>query len=474
MDRDLQEILAREEDPFLWRPYPGPGDFPIWPMLRFEILTQIFYRKKKDFQAPSVPGASASWWRKKIHTLQALGFDPLRSKDGSKEVLFFTKGKSLKPGSGGEWRHPYADRLIGTCPNRTLLVEKSHAGRMRPFGRPCHFRSYEAVEKRVHGLSRPRRNSAVLAGQSEDYARRLAQIFDISDEEKTIAPWKERIHETAAKIPAFEEEHKKLFARWDGKVAVMEDAHYGDMALLVRAANRAGLVTAELQHGILDENHTAYAMSESTRSRLQNLGMLPQAFLVWGSYWGRKLGPGIPTVAVGKDMASPPQKPSGNQRKPEPILLVISSGCSVALLRELLPFLSRETHKLGWSLRIRPHPSEKPFAGRIFPETPWMEFDPHEDLADSLAEAAVVFGDFSTALYEAAEAGRPVIIWENEGARLYSDPALGQWVRTTPELVSLLQEGFGQKKNLSSSAMVEPGGLENYRNFLRSSGVSLP
>jgi hypothetical protein len=312
-----------------------------------------------------------------------------------------------------------------------------------------------------------------LASRSEAFVKKLEKIFDQPMDHSTRQLWSVRVHDTAAKMRAFQDLHEKLFQKWRFKIAVLEDAHYGDMALLLRSANRAGVITSELQHGILNENHTAYAMSAKTRSRLGDMGMLPRHFLVWGRFWGQSLDSSIRAIPVGKDPPARLQSLRPDRRANGKRLLVVSSGCSVKLWNDLLPRITADLSADGWQIRFRPHPSERQMASRLFSLQAPAEFDPHLRLENSLDEVSVVFGDFSTALYEAAEAGLPVIVWQNEGSRLYSDPRLGVKICRQEELGKILRTEREIPLKLDPEDLVDPRGLDHFRAFLKENGVSL-
>jgi len=473
MDSDLAEILQKEEHASLWEPFPETAGLPVWPLLRFEVITQLFYWKKKDLLTPTIVVAPASWWQKKAHQFRVMRWDPSRRADPEAEVIFFTKGKSLIPGPMGQWKHPYADRLIKVCASRSLLIEKSHQAHFHPKKRPCRYRSYEPIEKMAHALSRPLRKSISLAERSAAFVKKVEGVFGQNLEDETRLRWKARVHESAAKMGALQDLHEKLFQSWRFKVALLEDAHYGDMALLLRSANRAGATTSEIQHGILDKNHTAYAMSAKTRARLNELDMLPRNFLVWGRFWGESLDSSIRAIPVGKDGAPHRAKAFPTQGSKGKRLLVISSGCSVKLWNDLLPLIAADVSAIGWKIRFRPHPNERAIAARLFPLRPPVDLDPYPRLADSLSEASVVLGDFSTVLYEAAEAGVPVILWENEGSRLYSDPRLGVQIRRREELLEILRTGQPVPSKIDPNDLIAPDGLDHFRAFLKENGVSL-
>jgi hypothetical protein len=143
------------------------------------------------------------------------------------------------------------------------------------------------------------------------------------------------------------------------------------------------------------------------------------------------------------------------------------------LWNDLLPLITADLSALGWRIDFRPHPSERSAASYLFPLRQPVELDPYPRLADSLSEASVVLGDFSTVLYEAAEAGVPVILWENEGSRLYSDPGLGVQIRRREELVEILRTGQQVPSKINSNDLIDPNGLDHFRNFLKENGVQL-
>jgi len=468
LDSNFSNILRQEEEsPDLWKPLQKEDHYPIWPLIRFEVITHILY-KQKSLQIAEPGRRHAGLWKKAFLRFQARRLHPLRSISPGKAVVFFTKGKSLRRDPKGRWLHPQADRLIRINPSESILIEKSHNKTIQTKGRPCRFLSYEGLDLEAHKCSRNDRKSKSLERLSREYVRKVENSFCMPMGGAFLDELKNTVQKICAKTREYDRLNRELFENLRPQMAIFEDAHYGDMMPLVRAANQAGVLTAEIQHGILDANHPAYNMAEGTRQRLNHAELLPTHFLVWGKYWAEKVHPSISTILVGREVeqhnSSRTKSSSGGR-----CLLVISSGCSVQILNSILPRLASELVPLGWKIRLRPHPVERNEVGRLFPavgQILGLELDPRLFVGESLREVDCVLGDFSTVLYEAAAMNLPVILLKNEGSKMYSDQRLGSWAQDADEVCRLIIAGLKPGIGIQATELEDPLGLENFQKFL--------
>lgn len=75
------------------------------------------------------------------------------------------------------------------------------------------------------------------------------------------------------------------------KVAIICCASYPDIIRtpLILACKNRGVVTAELQHGLISRYHTFYQYSDIILNNYKYKGILPEYFLTFGEYWDNKI-----------------------------------------------------------------------------------------------------------------------------------------------------------------------------------------
>ena len=139
--------------------------------------------------------------------------------------------------------------------------------------------------------------------------------------------------------------------------------------------------------------------------------MLPQTLLTFGEFWSAGVRfPGA-KVAIGKPHLAELAATHG-ERMPDKSVLVLAN----VFARDEITAFVRALHASlppGWTVRVRPHPSERSRAAELYPELATMQatvFDTTPDALVSVAASSALFGMASTVLYEALGMARPVFV----------------------------------------------------------------
>lgn len=198
-------------------------------------------------------------------------------------------------------------------------------------------------------------------------------------------------------------------------------------SLLSQVAAAHGRPTIGLLHGLPFAVGETFADEDYSR------------FLVWGEEQKRQheragLRPPPELIALGNPQFDryagvPRREPAGFPR-PLRVLAVTRPRWSTSLLSD--SFIETEQYAVGLarvvaavpglSLRLRLHPSEqKEYYRRLLKDHPEVELERGTPLMESLLDADIVLGAFSTVLLDAIVLGRPVLII-NVTRRRYSPP----------------------------------------------------
>src|SRR5207342_2453626 len=76
-----------------------------------------------------------------------------------------------------------------------------------------------------------------------------------------------------------------LLGRVRPRLALIEDASFGHMAVFNATARRLGVTVAEFQHGMVSKGHDAYNVAPTLAASEAYRRTQPTAFLAYGSWW---------------------------------------------------------------------------------------------------------------------------------------------------------------------------------------------
>ena len=263
----------------------------------------------------------------------------------------------------------------------------------------------------------------------------------------------------------------RMLDRLAPSVVVMEGAAYGGWASLASMMKARGILVAEPQHGWIGPTHAAYNFGEAMHGE-SLIATLPDELLTFGSYWAEGLRfPGRITT-IGKpylELAASDTFPSRDRSE----VLVVSSTADPDEMSQFVHTLRRHLNP-SWTVRFRPHPTERPIFAQRYPtmlSAQGIVLDDHADVYESLRTAAAVIGVASTVLFEAPAFGCRVYVRDSPMIDHYVGDRFGSPIATEADLVALARrinsrEFVDDPLHVTGNELWMPGALTNFQSWL--------
>jgi hypothetical protein len=224
----------------------------------------------------------------------------------------------------------------------------------------------------------------------------------------------------ARRLPTLRRLWSHALDRTQPKLLMVEGASYGDASHLLLWASMRGIVTAEHQHGLISVNHEAYNFGDGV-ARSSFVKALPQYVLAYGPSWLQGVRTPSRVCVIGNpDLSDAIDRLDTRLTPARPTVLFISAMLNPARYRQVVHDLQRHLAGGDVLIRFRPHPMERARAAQTYEpilSLPQVALDQSPTIHESIINASVVIGDFSTALFEATALGRPVAMLDGEQAR---------------------------------------------------------
>jgi len=233
-------------------------------------------------------------------------------------------------------------------------------------------------------------------------------------------------------------------------MVLLHCASYGGIrAALCRRCHERDIKTAEVQHGVINRYHGAYNYAPNYGGEFS--AYLPDYFLGFSKTWLKEV-PRFPVrqLAVGTpmwdDSQSVPSDPEDSR-----VLLVVSQPTVTELLSDFVAKLV-EYLPTQYTVVYRPHPREDvpDKVLRRLRASQRVTVDGGEPLQNQLANARLVVGVYSTALFEALLAGRPVMALDTPSSRAYLPQKLVQFISRPDQIVQVISEPASMAPGVSS------------------------
>jgi hypothetical protein len=186
---------------------------------------------------------------------------------------------------------------------------------------------------------------------------------------------------------------------------------------------------------MITSGHDAYNVHPRLRASPAYARTQPKSLLTYGEWWSHQFTSPVTPVAIG----NPHRAHVLGEWRPadrRETIVVLGDGVETDRYLGLCRDLAANAGSL--SVRFRPHPWER---GRVSGLTdPLFTLDRELDLYHSLASAAAVVSEASTALYEAAGLVPHVIVWDTSKSRFYLGEHPFSRLADAADLTALLDE----------------------------------
>lgn len=309
---------------------------------------------------------------------------------------------------------------------------------------PKKYKTYEADAIEI--ICAFHEKLAPLCGQDRDMIERfidyLKRDFPFTLGESHLRMIRIELERYAKNMKLIYEYYRKVFTRISPKLVFVAQACDGShMACKIRVLRDLGIPSAEIQHGLISNEHFAYNYSRAVYDSEEYRRYLPEHFLTFGHFWERTMRLPVHKVVLGsanfnRNFDTADQQHTAVEHKTaDGSILILPSVLET--YTELIRFLYDKMPDR--KLLVKVHPTKiKQY--EVFKE---MENDRigvyiNENINYFFDRAEIVIGDDSTALYEAAALGKQVLIWDTEYSKNIHR-AVGRRFADKEELVELLQ-----------------------------------
>ncbi len=249
------------------------------------------------------------------------------------------------------------------------------------------------------------------------------------------------------------------------KLIVYHAATYG--LIPIRVFHDNGIVTAEYQHGSID-NQWTYRYGEKIAESPEYRKHMPDYFLTWGDYWTRNVNLPTTIFKVGNPEV---QK---NMDKLKGMKADVSSQFTILIVPEtdyqwcvkFVDYLIKNLpEKFKFIIKIHPLLPEHMRYYQKFLENKRVKVACDGSIYDYFALCQYVVGDMSTALYEAAAIGKDVFYIDNNDLTISC--MNGDFATMVHDGKQFIKEINKQReRNFDSEDFFDNNWKENFKNFL--------
>lgn len=408
--RKSLDLLKVEKNHAIWS-FRNDKSIPLYLMIRFQLLQSMIDRKFNLSNPHILP--QLGFKDKLVYVLKALLNNPFRAQ--KKPVIIFSSGVVNSKSDDGLFYNRLYEYFWNTSPEKISLIETSNKF------------SFNTPKK-----------SKVFYRDSLDILVRLFSIFPlVSKSEQQVAKdfvaylkeagvadadnYARSLIRGLAKYQAGYYVYRLFFKVKKPELIIVEDASYGGLSYLVKAAKDQGIQVAEYQHGYIGLNHPAYNLNcDNLPEDIEQF--LPSYFLTHGDYWSKQCRLLAQKVSIGyPDLMNRLSGYLKKKRSPNSnIKIIFISGGTIP---DRLVVFVKAFVELNpcFNVILRPHPSERPHMQQRYHNLLELKVQlDTEDLYKTLSDVDIIVGfEVSTVLYESIFFTDKIYLVDDDYANFY-------------------------------------------------------
>ncbi len=440
----------------------GSTGLPMWPFVRWYAVSaaqELALGLQPAFAPPRrrAIGRLARW------VARSMAWSPL-SVRRSFDVVIVANPAGLVLRRQGKWFDRINDYFAAELPERTLVLDIAgpHGHRSPRF--PAHVRCFETFDILASVAARLRRPAAADLVAIDRLIEFVRDAFPVAMPVSVLEHARAQLVHWAVRLPVLRELYARMFDRVRPRVLAIENASYGTYTHVCTWARAAGIVTVELQHGVISRNHLAYNVGDVAAAEPMFAYALPQYLLAYGEFWRGEVRTPVELVTVGCPHFSETASERAVGEASERVIVTISQGIRTEAMVEVTGALARRFPDRRFVFRL--HPGEVAFRDRYAPLAAFdnVEISDRGDIYDLLHRAERVIGHSSTALVEAAGIGVPVLVLDDEASRAILPHDIGTWFGDAEQLAAAIDDPPGPA--VDPSQFFAAGWRERYRSFV--------
>jgi hypothetical protein len=363
------------------------------------------------------------------------------------DILFFSSGSQNTHKINGKYINKLTDYLALLKNENSTIIEDSV---MRHYKRPRYFTRvlyHDYITTKAAIMSKFLKSKETDISSINDFVSYIWDNLPFPLSKVTYDTARSVLGTLSKTLRILHVDYLRLFRMMKPKIVIVEDASYGYRSYLLKWAKDQGIITGELQHGLLFSQHPAYNYADGIIHSAEYPRYLPDYILTYGEHWKTQIKTSSVPVTIGnpylysrvdelKKMAKSPRNKNKN-------ILFLSDGVIPNTYVSLINDLSKLIHMQEYKIVLRPHPAELPLVGDRYGEVLKLSnvcLDSYADVAQSIYNSDFVVGSSSTTLFEAMVFDKPIFIYQNPLSELYAGAVVGTRFRDAISLYENIRD----------------------------------
>lgn len=468
----LQELLEIENDPAILEFRCQATGIPLWPQIRLAFFRLLMGDLLYDTPITGVSNSPTSSTRAVSYMSRALLHNArMRLSAGSRARVCVMADGIADQWRGGQLFNRLGDYFALSQAEQTVSIQDHFEWRW-PFPRHHRrilFHAPAQATNAIVGRLRAR------PGHHQVASKLVRLVCERAQRRHSWAPGPERerqliesLARKAASLPWQYANYESMLERIRPEKLLVGTACYGAAAaVLMTAANRAGIQTAEYQHGAISGGHDGYNFAPIVRDSAEYRDTLPRHFLSYGAWWGEQINAPLNTVIIGNPHREEMLAQVDAKVTSREDVLILSDGMEFSKYLDLARQIAPTAARKGLRVVLRPHPLERTLIKSTLAESvAGVAIDGNVDLYASLRSAHAVVSEVSTGLFEAIGLADKQFMWDTAKARFgYPRHPFQSFDSAAMLLDMLMQDGAGRPAAPAAAIWATPW-RQNYLQFL--------
>lgn len=408
--RENLDLLKLEKNHAIWS-FRNDKGIPLYLMIRFQLLQSMIDRRFNLSNPHIMP--QLGFKGKLVYVLKALLNNPFRAQ--KRPVIIFSSGVVNSKSDDGLFYNRLYEYFLNTNPEKISLIETSNKFSFNtPKKSKVFYRDSLDIFVRLFSIFPLVSKSEQQVAKDFVSYLRVAGVLDADNYARPLI-------RGLVKYKAGYYVYRLFFKVKKPKLIIVEDASYGGLSYLVKAAKDQGVQVVEYQHGYIGLNHPAYNLNSENLPEDINQ-FLPSYFLTHGDYWSKQCRLPAQKISIGyPDLMNRLSGYLKKQRSPNSnVKIIFISGGTVP--DRLVSFVKAFVElNPCFDVIFRPHPSERPHMQQRYHDLLELNVQTDtEDLYKTLSDVDIIVGfEVSTVLYESIFFTDKIYLVDDDYANFY-------------------------------------------------------
>lgn len=444
----------------------------MWPFIRFYIYKKLLSKENRNINSNILSLKRYTFYDNVTYIKNIISNNPYKKYSKKYDILMFCSGiTNIK--RGNKYFNRVNDYFAFIYKDKTLLIEDSNKRKYyipRFFPNICY---HDFIILNSYIKSKFGKVSKKDIITIKNLLNFLKTVFNEKLQNSDLNIIENSLLSLSKKLRIYNYLYNKLFDKYNPKVIFLEDASYGSRSYILKWAKERGILTIELQHGVLYNNHPAYNYGKSILDSNIYKKYLPDYLLTYGKYWNEQINIPLKKVVIGNPNYSENIKELNFNRKNEnkKRILIISNNEIFYMMKKIAIELNVLLDKKNYDIVFRPHPGdfyEKRDSNFVFFKTKGIKIDTETDVYKSLKDTDFLIGKNSTVLYEAIGICKSIFMIKHPFLlRNMNIPKCIKRFSNSKELAYFIQnDNPEENKIINTNYIWEPNWENNYRYFI--------